>query len=125
MTTYPNRPVAAAFRDADSVRRGPLPAEVSMEPVVSGASCAREDVLLDEAGRFLVRHLESPDATAHLRRLQHSRRVMDATGDLMSDDPYAAVTPAPSLTVHSDDFELGGEMPSACGGVTAWVDAQP
>jgi phosphatidylethanolamine-binding protein (PEBP) family uncharacterized protein len=29
----------------------------------------------------------------------------------MSDDPYAAVTPAPSLTVHSNDFEHGGEMP--------------
>jgi len=29
----------------------------------------------------------------------------------MSDDPYAAVTPAPSLTVRSDDFEHGGEMP--------------
>ena len=43
----------------------------------------------------------------------------------MSDDPYAAVTPAPSRRVHSDDFEHGGEMPPARGGVTAWVDAQP
>jgi uncharacterized cupin superfamily protein len=47
MTIYQNRPVAAAFRDADSVRRGSLPAEVSMEPVVSGASFAREDAILD------------------------------------------------------------------------------
>ena len=30
----------------------------------------------------------------------------------MSDDPYAAVTPAPGLTVRSDDFEHGGELPS-------------
>jgi len=36
---------------------------------------------------------------------------MNTTGDLMSDDPYAAVTPAPSLKVYSDDFEHGGEMP--------------
>ena len=54
MTTYPNRPVAAPFRDADSVRRGPLTAEVSMEPVLSGASFAREDVILDEAGGFFA-----------------------------------------------------------------------
>jgi len=42
------------FRDADSVRCGPLPAEVSMEPVVSGAPFAREDVLLDAAGQFFA-----------------------------------------------------------------------
>jgi Raf kinase inhibitor-like YbhB/YbcL family protein len=36
---------------------------------------------------------------------------MNATGDLMPDDPYAAVTPAPRLTVRSDDFEHGDEMP--------------
>jgi len=54
MTTYPDQPVAAVFRDADSVLRGPLPAEVSMEPVVSGAPFAREDVLLDGAGQFFA-----------------------------------------------------------------------
>jgi uncharacterized cupin superfamily protein len=43
-----------AFRDADSVLRGPLPAEVSMEPIVSGAPFAREDVLLDEADGFFA-----------------------------------------------------------------------
>jgi uncharacterized cupin superfamily protein len=45
---------AAAFRDAVSVRRGPLPAEVSMEPVTSGAPFAREDVLLDQNGEFFA-----------------------------------------------------------------------
>jgi len=54
MTADKSRQVTAAFRDADSVRRGPLPAEVSMEPVVRGASFAREDVILDEAGRFFA-----------------------------------------------------------------------
>jgi len=42
------------FRDAGSVLRGPLPAEISMAPVVSGAPFAREDVLLDEAGQFFA-----------------------------------------------------------------------
>jgi uncharacterized cupin superfamily protein len=43
-----------AFRDADSVLRGSLPAEVSMEPIVSGAPFAREDVLLDDADGFFA-----------------------------------------------------------------------
>jgi uncharacterized cupin superfamily protein len=43
-----------AFRDADSVLRGSLPDEVSMEPIVSGAPFAREDVLLDEADGFFA-----------------------------------------------------------------------
>lgn len=48
MTTSP------VFRDADSVKRGPLPAEVPMDPVTSGAPFAREDVLLDDAGGFFA-----------------------------------------------------------------------
>jgi uncharacterized cupin superfamily protein len=54
MTTDQNGPAAPVFRDAESVRRGPLPAEISMAPVVSGAPFAREDVLLDEAGAFFA-----------------------------------------------------------------------
>jgi uncharacterized cupin superfamily protein len=42
------------FRDAGRIRRGPLPVEVPMDPVVSGAPFAREDVLLDEAGGFFA-----------------------------------------------------------------------
>jgi Raf kinase inhibitor-like YbhB/YbcL family protein len=32
---------------------------------------------------------------------------------MSSDDPYAAVTPAPALAVRSDDLKHGGEMPLA------------
>ena len=42
------------FRDADSVKRGPLPVKVPMDPVTSGAPSAREDVLLDEGGEFFA-----------------------------------------------------------------------
>ena len=42
------------FRDADSVKRGPLPVKVPMDPVISGAPFAREDVLLDAAGEFFA-----------------------------------------------------------------------
>lgn len=42
------------FRDAGSVKRGPLPAAVPMDPVTSGAPFAREDVLLDGAGAFFA-----------------------------------------------------------------------
>lgn len=54
VTISQNAPVIAAFRDADSVLRGPLPVEISMEPIVSGAPTAREDVLLDAADGFFA-----------------------------------------------------------------------
>lgn len=47
-------PVMTPFRDADAVLRGPLPIEVSMEPLNSGAPFAYEDVLLDDANGFFA-----------------------------------------------------------------------
>jgi uncharacterized cupin superfamily protein len=45
---------APAFRDADSVLRGPLLAEVSMAPVISGTPVAREDVIADTGQEFFA-----------------------------------------------------------------------
>jgi uncharacterized cupin superfamily protein len=53
-TTHPAVPDTAAFRDADSVLRGPLPAEVSMAPVTSGAPVAHEDVIADTGQEFFA-----------------------------------------------------------------------
>lgn len=47
-------PIAAPYRDAVSVARGPLPIEVSMEPIVSGVEFAHEDVLLDDKNGFFA-----------------------------------------------------------------------
>lgn len=46
--------LTAAFRDADSVLRGPLPTEVSMAPVISGAPFAIEDVIADTGHEFFA-----------------------------------------------------------------------
>ena len=87
MTTYQNPPVAAAFRGAASVRRGPLPAEVSMEPVVSGAPFAREDVILDEAGGFFA--VWACDAGIY-PRVKDKRGsfmyLLDGAGTIVDDD---------------------------------------
>ncbi|MCW2750546.1 MAG: cupin [Aeromicrobium sp.] len=45
---------ASIFRDADAVVAGPLPIEISMEPIISGAPFAYEDVLLDGPDGFFA-----------------------------------------------------------------------
>jgi uncharacterized cupin superfamily protein len=46
---------ASVFRDAEAVLNGPLPIEISMAPIISGAPFAYEDVLLDgQDGYFAV-----------------------------------------------------------------------
>jgi uncharacterized cupin superfamily protein len=87
MTADQNPPAAAAFRDAGSVRRGPLPAEVSMAPVVSGAPFAREDVLLDEASGFFA--VWACDAGIY-PRVKDKRGsfmyLLDGAGTIVDDD---------------------------------------
>lgn len=52
--------------------------------------------------------------------------MMDATGDLMSDDPYTAVTPALRPAGGTSRRTLNLHFHTlARGSVTAWVDAQP
>jgi uncharacterized cupin superfamily protein len=53
-TTHPAEPGLAAFRDADSVRRGPLPTEVPLAPITSGATVAHEDVIADTGQEFFA-----------------------------------------------------------------------
>jgi len=47
-------PDALPYRDAEAVAHGPLPVEISMEPIISGAELAYEDVLLDDANGFFA-----------------------------------------------------------------------
>jgi uncharacterized cupin superfamily protein len=53
-TTHPAAHDVAAFRDADSVRRGQLPTEVSMAPVAGGTQVAHEDVIADTGQEFFA-----------------------------------------------------------------------
>ncbi len=53
-TTHRTVHGVAAFRDAGTVRRGLLPAEVSMAPVTSGAPVAHEDVIADTGQEFFA-----------------------------------------------------------------------
>src|SRR5580692_6024457 len=100
MTTDQNQPAAPVFRDGKSVRRGSLPTEISMAPVVSGAPFAREDVLLDEAGAFFA--VWACDAGVY-PRVKDKRGsfmyLLEGAGTIVDDDGTAHELTADSVLI--------------------------
>lgn len=87
MTTHPDALVTAVSRDAGSVLRGPLPAEVSMAPVVSGARFAREDVIADTGREFFA--VWACDAGVYPRvkdRRGSFMYLLDGAGQIVNQD---------------------------------------
>jgi len=79
--------VAAPFRDARAVSSGPLPVEISMEPIVSGAEFAYEDVLLDDAnGFFAVWACDAGVYPRHKDRRGSFMYLLEGGGSIVDED---------------------------------------
>ncbi|MGW2055665.1 cupin domain-containing protein [Streptomyces sp. NPDC001840] len=80
-------PVAAPFRNADAVFCGPLPVEISMEPIVSGAEFAYEDVLLDDDnGFFAVWACDAGVYPRHKDRRGSFMYLLEGGGSIVDED---------------------------------------
>jgi len=90
MTTLQDLFREGFWRDAEAVRHGPLPTQVSMAPVTSGAPFAYEDVIADTGREFFAVWACDPGVYPRVKDKRGSfMYLLDGAGQIVDDDGTA------------------------------------